>query len=191
MSPPFRARAVANKFTFQLTSDDRKRPFPHKIIIGQDVNESVRHVALKLLAWLLFYRERLQIETPVPDDSIPYKPDLVELGYDLRPLLWVECGDCSTAKLNKLAVKCPGAELWVVKRSPAEARQLLQLMEKEEFRRGRYGLVGLDPDMFQEVCGLVADRNTIHWYRGGTESQAMQFDLNGLWFDTTFEVFRF
>lgn len=181
---------MANKFTFQLTSDDRKRPLPHKILIGQDVNESVRHVTLKLLAWLLFYRERLQIETAVPDDSIPYRPDLVELGYDLRPRLWVECGDCSTAKLDKLSVKCPGAELWVVKRSPAEARQLLQLMEKEEFRRGRYGVVGLDPDMFQEVCGLVGDRNAVHWYQGGLERQAMQFDFNGLWFDTVFQVWR-
>jgi hypothetical protein len=181
---------VANKFTFQLGSDDRRRPLPHKILIGQQVNEGVRHVALKFLAWVLFYRERLLIETDVQNDAIPFVPDLVELGYDMRPRLWVECGECSPAKLHKLAVKCPDAEIWVVKRSPADAEALLELMVREEYRTGRYGLVGLEPEMFDEVCGLVRERNTFHWFRGGFDPAQLQFELNGLWFDAPFTVLR-
>ncbi len=181
---------MANKFTFQLTSDDRRRPFPHKILFGQQPNETVRHITLKFLAWVLFFRDRLQIETEVPDDSVPFVPDLLELGYDLRPRLWVECGDCSTAKLHKLAVKCPEAEIWVVKRSPEEADALLDHMRREEFRTGRYSVIALDPEMFSEACSLVAERNTFHWYQGGFDPARMQFDLNGLWFDTTFTIQR-
>ena len=182
---------MASKFTFQLTSDDRRRPFPHKIIVGQGVNESVRHVALKFLGWALFYRERLRIETDVQNESIPFVPDLVELGYDMRPLLWVECGDCTTSKLHKIAVKCPEAEIWALKRSPEEAGALLQAMEKDGLRRGRYGIVAFDPEMFSEFCGLVRERSTFHWFRGSLDPAAMQFELNGLWFDTTFGVLKY
>jgi hypothetical protein len=188
---------VAAKFNFQFTSDDRRRPLPHKLLLALGPNESIRHITLKLLSWLLFHRERLQVETEVPDDSIPFIPDLVELGYDLRPLLWIECGDCGTAKLHKLSVKCSGSEIWSVKRSPAEAEGLLRAMEKEELRRGRFGLIAFDPDFFDEVCGLITERNILHWHRGGfggepgIEAPTLQFDLNGLWFDATFQLWRY
>ena len=182
---------MANKFTFTLTSDDRKRPLPHKIIIGLGVNESTRHVALKFLGWILFFRDRLSIDTDVQNDAIPFVPNLVELGYDMRPLLWVECGDCSTAKLHKIAVKCPEAQIWVLKRSTDEAQALLKTMAKEEFRKGRYGIIAFDTDFFSEVCELLLERNTFHWFRGDIEAGTMQFELNQLWFDTQFEVFRF
>ena len=95
---------MAAKFTFQCTSDDRRRPLPHKILFGLGVNESANHVVLKFVAWLLFFRERLMVETDVGNDNIPFVPDLCQLGYDMRPTLWVECGDCSVGKLHKLAV---------------------------------------------------------------------------------------
>jgi hypothetical protein len=181
---------LANKFTFQLRSEDRRRPFPHKVIIGQGINESVRHVAFKFLSYLLFYRDRLQVETDVQNDNIPFVPDLAMLGYDMRPLLWVECGECTVSKLHKLAVKCPEAEIWVVKRSRADAEHLLAAMEKEELRRGRYAVIAFEPEFFDEVCGLIKERNELHWFDGGFDPAEMRFELNGLWFDTAFEVLR-
>lgn len=182
---------MANKYSFQLTSDDRRRPLPHKIIIGQGFNESVHHVAFKFLAWVLFFRERIQIDADVQNDAIPYVPDVVVLGYDMRPQLWVECGDCSAAKLQKLAVKCPEAEIWILKRSPDDAQALLHTMRKEDFRRGRYGILALNPDHFDEVCGLIRERNHFHWFRGDFDPPHFQFELNDLWFDSTFEMFRY
>ena len=46
------------------------------------------------------------------------------------------------------------------------------------------------------ICGLVTDRNTLHWFKGGLGgepgigSPMLQFELNGLWFDTSFHVWR-
>ncbi len=182
---------LAAKFTFQCTSDDRRRPLPHKILFGLGVNETGRHIVLKFLAWVLFYRERLMIETDVQNDSIPFIPDLCQLGYDMRPMLWVECGDCSVAKLHKLAVKCPEAELWVVKRSRAEVDHLMKVMAKEDLRRNRYGLLSLDPDVVDELIGLLQERNTFHLFRADFEERHLQFEFNSLWFDTTFELARF
>src|SRR5262245_52159807 len=177
---------MPGKFIFDLHSEERRRPLPAKIIVGQRENESVRHVMLKFLAFVLFYRERLQIEPRLPDDSIQFEPDIVQLDYTLRPVLWVECGDCGVSKLHKLAVKAPEAEIWVIKRSLAEAQGLHRAMAKEELRRDRYGLLALDPAMFDELCGMLGPRNRLNWYTGALEPPHAQFDFNGLWFDTSF-----
>ncbi len=182
---------LAAKFTFQCTSDDRRRPFPHKILFGLGVQETPRQVVLKFIAWILFFRDRLMIETDVQNDSIPFVPDLCQLGYDMRPALWVECGDCSIGKLHKLAVKCPEAELWVVKRSPAEAETLLKAMKKEDLRRDRYGVIALDPEMVDELTSLLKERNGFHLFRADFEEKSLQFEFNELWFEATFAILRF
>ena len=110
------------KYSFTIENQDHKRPsLPRKVIIGRKDPETLDHVLLKLMAFLLFHRERVQLEAPLDSDNIPFIPDLVQLDYELRPTLWVECGECGVPKLNKLAVKVPEAEIWVIKRSPKEA----------------------------------------------------------------------
>jgi hypothetical protein len=182
---------VSAKYSFQLESRDPRRALPYKIIIGRDTPETEAHVVLKLLAYLLFFRERLQIEVNLHDDSIPFVPDLVQLDYELRPALWVECGECSVDKLDRLAVKAPEAELWVVKRSRGEVEALARAMTRMELRRNRYRLLGLDAAMFEEVCGLLRNRNRVFWVQGGFDPPQLQFDFNGLWFDAPFSVLEF
>jgi len=182
---------MSGKYSFDLKSEERRRPLPTKIIVGQKENEGVKHVMLKFMAYVLFYRERLQIEPRLLDDNIPFEPDVIQLDYSLRPSLWVECGECGVAKLHKLAVKVPDSEIWVVKRSPVEAQNLYRAMEKEELRRDRYGLIGLDPEMFDEMCGLLEPRNQMTWFGGEFDPPRVQFDFNGLWFDAPFTVLRF
>jgi uncharacterized protein YaeQ len=182
---------MSAKYTFDLRSEDRKRDLPRKLTLGRAETETIPHVVLKFLAFVLFHRERLQVETDLHNDGIPFTPDLVQLDYELRPVLWVECGECSINKLNKLAVKVPEAEIWVVKGSRADAEHLLAAMAKEELRRDRYNLLALDPEMFNEVCSLLKSRNDLLWVNADFEAHTMQFDFNGLWFDAPFSVLRF
>jgi uncharacterized protein YaeQ len=182
---------MAGKFSFHLTSADRRRDLPGKIIIGQRESETPAHVLLKALGYLLFYRERLQIEPRLHDDNIPYEPDLVQFDYTLRAVLWVECGECPVQKLDRLAVKVPDAEIWVIKRSAAESEDLLRLMAKNELRRNRYHVIGLDADVFGELENLLRARNELYWVAGDFEPPRLQFDFNGLWFDTAFTHWQF
>ena len=181
---------MSHKFNFAIDSQDKCRPMPGSVIVGRKDTETVAHVALKLIGYMLFYRDRLRLEPRLHDDAIPFEPTLVQLDYELRPTLWVECGECSINKLDKLAVKCPEAELWVVKRSFDAAEELKVQMAKHELRKGRYGIVGLDPVMFDEVETLVRGRNEVMWLEGDFEEKKMQFDFNALWFDTEFTVLR-
>ncbi len=180
-----------SKFSFDLKSEERRRDLPPKIIVGQKENESARHVLLKFLAYVMFFRERVQIEARLHNDDIPFEPDIVALDYSLHPILWVECGDCGVAKLDKLAVKVPESEIWVVKRSLSEAAGLHDAMAKAGLRRDRYGLVGLDAAMFDEMLGLLAPRNQFTWHRGEFDPPQLQFEFNGLWFDAPFTVLKF
>jgi hypothetical protein len=139
----------------------------------------------------LFFRERLQIETRLPDQMMPFVPDLVQLDYELRPRLWVECGEGSISKLNKLAVKAPEAELWVIKRSYAAAEDTIRAMAKEELRPDRYKIIGLDGSSFEEMCLLIQSRNSLYWLKAIFDPGEMQFELSGLWFELPFGVFPF
>lgn len=179
------------KYSFNLTSQDPRRDLPRKIIIAQNDTETLAHVGLKLLGYLFFFRERLQLETRLPDENIAFVPDLAQLDYQLKPVLWVECGECSLAKLNKLAVKAPEAEIWVVKKSCEAAQETVRAMEREELRRNRYKVLGLDAAVFEEVCQMIHGRNELFWLKGTLEPPEMQFDLNGLWFEMPFEVSTF
>lgn len=181
---------VSNRYVFNLASEQRTHPLPAKILLVQRETETLTHIFLKLFGFLLFSRDRLQIEPRLDDDYLPYTPDLVQLDYQGRIALWVECGECAVSKLDRLAVKAPDAEIWAVKRSPAAAEELARQMRREHLRPGRYGLVGLDPDMLEELAGLVGNRNDVTWYRGGFDPARIQFDFNGLWFEVGFLVLR-
>jgi len=178
------------KFSFNLQSQDRRRDLPGKIIIGMQVNESIAHVLLKLLAYILFFRERLQLEANLHMDSIPFVPDLVQLDYELRPRLWVECGECGVNKLHKISVKLPDAEIWVVTPSASSAEQMRDAMVRAELRENRFQILGLDQEMFEEMSRMVQSRNEITWVRGEFDPPNLQFDFNGLWFDAPFTLLK-
>lgn len=181
---------MAGKFSFQFRSTDRRRELPHKIVIGQRETETVAHVLLKLFGYVLFYDSHLQIEPRLDHDVIPYQPDLLRVDYELRPVLWVECGECGLEKLDRLAVKVPEAAIWVMKRSASAAEQLVQRMTRAGLRRDRYQVIGLDQAMFDEVEGLVQSRNAVVWVAGEFDPPNLQFDFNGLWFDAPFSHWR-
>ncbi len=182
---------MAGKFSFHLQSADRRRALPTKVIIGQKETETRTQVLLKLFGYLLFFRDRLQIEPRLHDDNIPYLPDLAQFDYTLRAAFWVECGECSVEKLDRLAVKVPEAELWVLKRSPADAENLLRLMAKHGLRRRRYRVLALNDAMFTELEGLLRPRNEVFWVAGEFEPPHLQLDFNGLWFDAPFQTWSF
>jgi len=182
---------MSARFAFDISSEDRRRKLPERVYIGLQQNEGVEDVLLKLLAFVLFHRERIQIDARLNDDNIPFTPDLVELDYSLHPTLWVECGEVTVTRLDKLAVKVPEAELWVVKRSLPEAEDVIREMARHKLRRDRYRVLALDSDMFDEALASLGTRNELFWVRGDFEPPALQFDLNGLWFDCEFQVLRF
>lgn len=182
---------LSAKFTFRLTSNLRNHPLPAKILIAQQPVEPLDHVLLKLLAFVVFQRDRLQLQPRLHDDNVPYVPDLLQLDFTLRPVLWVDCGDVSVARLDKLAVKTPWAEIWAVTRSRQHLDVLAGEMTRLNLRRNRYRLLAFDGGMFEEMLRLLNERNELALYGASLETGELQLDFNGLWFEGTMAVERF
>lgn len=182
---------MSSRFAFHIENHDPRRRLPERVFIGRKEPETIKHVLLKFLGFALFYRDRLQVEAALHDDDIPFVPDLVQLDYTLRPAFWGECGEVSVAKLDRLAVKVPEAEIWVIKRSPAEAELLLRDMARHGLRRQRYRFAAFDAEMFDEMLAHLAPRNEVTWVGADFEPPTLQLDFNGLWFDAPFTVLEF
>lgn len=178
------------RYVFNLRSEQERRPLPSKLLLVQRETETLTHLLLKLFGYLVLYRERLQMEPSLDDEAMTYLPDMIHLDYQGQIDLWAECGECQVGKLDRLAVKAPYAEIWVFKRSIAAAEELMRQMAREGLRRSRYTVVGFDESMLAEVDALCAVRNDVVWYKSSIEPARMQFEFNGLWFESEFAVFR-
>ena len=181
---------MGNKYNFKLQSSDKRSPVSGKIIIGRDETETNNHVLLKFLAYVIFYRDRLQIEPRLHEDNIPFVPDLVQLDYQMRPALWVECGECSVRKLDKLAVKVPEAQIWLLKKSLTEMEVVAREMRKAGLRENRYSLLAFDSEIFAELIDRLTLRNEFHLYLIDLEEGEFQFDFNGYWYELEMEIWR-
>jgi len=58
------------KFVFTLKSDDKRRQLPYKILLAQQENETTSHILLKVPGYLLFFRERIEIEGKLHNENI-------------------------------------------------------------------------------------------------------------------------
>lgn len=182
---------MSAKYSFRFTSEIKTHPLPGKILIGQHPLESMGDVVVKLLARVIFSRERLQMEPRLHDENIRYVPSLVQLDYELRPALWVECGECPVAKIDKLAVKAHEAEIWIVLRSAQAMDELKRGMAKHGLRRNRYHLLGFEEEVVDEMESLLHSSNTFSLFHLNLREPEIQFEFNELWFDTTFRIGEF
>ena len=108
------------KYTFTIHAER----IPSKLVLVQAGGESATHIILKLLSYLMFYRQGIKIEHRVEQH---FKPDLVVEGDNFQPLLWVDCGNTAIRKLDKVATKNHNCEIYIVKEN---YRQLEAYFEK-------------------------------------------------------------
>jgi hypothetical protein len=96
-----------------------------KIVLESRAGESARHIALKILAYVL-YRDRtgglpLRIEQRAGHQR--HKPDLVAAEPETgRVRLWIDCGQIETKRLGRIAAVNAGGRVVVVKPGETEAR---------------------------------------------------------------------
>lgn len=110
--------------------------------------ESRDHVVLKLLGAFLIAgpadEGALVVEAPLR--VVGYKPDVVVTGADGRPTAWVECGDVSVHKLDRLTRALGGdVVVQVVKKGARPSRELARALV-DIARPSRVVVIGVDPD---------------------------------------------
>ncbi len=95
-----------------------------RLYLRKRAGESRRHVAMKLLSWLYWYMPGLEIERSVGQH---YKPDLVALGADGRPIVWVDCGTTKRTKIGRMIAANPDCRFGIVKPTHGAIRRFASL----------------------------------------------------------------
>ena len=90
-----------------------------RLFLEKLAGESIQHVVMKLLTWLITYRPGLEIEVPIGEH---YKPDLVRRDDALQVTQWADCGQTSLTKLDAIVSRHQATEFTITKTTPSELR---------------------------------------------------------------------
>ena len=161
---------MIEKYTFDIVAPRIKK----KLILVKNINERREHVVLKLLAYLLFYEPRLKIEC---DIGMHYRLDLVIEGDHGVPELWIDCGQVSLEKADKLSRKLKSSRVIFIKESAAEMERFRKTLEKKVEHAARIEYLSFDSgfvagiaehlDRSNEFTLYAVDETTIGVTTGG------------------------
>lgn len=130
-----------------------------RVFLRKGRGESLDHVVMKLLSYLLFYHEDLRIEASANQH---YKPDLLRLGDQLQPVQWVDCGQTSIRKLDVISRRNRDTFIEIVKPTPgALAAYHLQAIPRLA-RPERVRFWSFHDGLVRQLCELLHGRHTLH-----------------------------
>jgi len=160
------------RLTVDLSVNDYDRELfaERKLVFEQREGEGLVHVALKLLAFALYYDPKLVVEPTFEDE---YKPDLLVRADDYRPALWIECGAVSVRKLDKITFRYYTSRFVVVKQQKREIEDLRERCQGEVRRFGALEFVAFDPNFCLRIGELLSGRNDVVVVISGTTLQVV------------------
>lgn len=88
----------------------RVRAAGRTLVLAKRAGESTAHVLLKAIGYARYLPDYpgLRVEAPI---GTRYKPDLVALGDDGTPMIWIECMHVDLGKVRKLVRRYPRTHL--------------------------------------------------------------------------------
>ncbi|MEM1182939.1 MAG: YaeQ family protein [Acidobacteriota bacterium] len=155
----------AMRLTFRLALDtaDGQR-FEEKLVLGAWTGEKTWHLVLKLLAYVLFYEQRPRIEEGI---GWHFKPDLVTLDDRGAVALWVDCGNISPRKIERVATKVGGpGRFFILKRQRREAERLRKLLDGKIKHPDRVHLLAFDVGVVDALGEALDGTNRLSVRRG-------------------------
>jgi len=143
------------QYTFNIQAYD----IPSRLIMIKAVEESEEHIILKLLSYLIFYRDGIKIEQRAGQH---YKPDLFIEGENYQPVLWVDCGKIAIKKLDKVATKNHKCDIYIVKKSMQELLTYYEKSQKRVKRVERVRFVCFDDEFVKSLASALQRINYIY-----------------------------
>jgi len=154
---PGAVKDMIEKFSFELESPKVNK----KLVLVKAESEHREHVVLKMLSYLLFYEEGLQIETEI---DMHYKPDLVVPGDFGIPKLWIDCGDIALRKVRNLSGKLKNTRFVLVKASKSELEKFKKLMENKVEHYERIEYLAFDKGFVSSIAETLERSNDLTLY---------------------------
>lgn len=105
-----------------------------RIVLVAKPEETADHLALKLAAYAMFMPQQPIVEPSSDHPSLngfDHKPDLMTLNDGGDITKWIECGQVSVNKLDKLTRRLHQSQIIVLKSTLREAKQLRDFAKKD------------------------------------------------------------
>jgi hypothetical protein len=156
--------SVKYSFTLHRSTAENKR---EKLVLESRAGESVRHIALKILAYVLFRHEAepfpLFIEKGVGQR---HNPDLVATDGETGAVrLWIDCGQIEVQRLGRIAAQNRQANIIVVKAGANEAqlyaRAAAKFLPDSPARRAAIRFVGFGEDFIPAILAELRGANAL------------------------------
>jgi uncharacterized protein YaeQ len=120
--------------------------------------ESLDHVMLKLVAFIIFFDNNPSIETSV---DWRYTPDLVAFDGNGKLNLWVECADVSPEKIKKILHKYHNIRLVSLKITHGDAKIFSNIFRQEKDKEPGLLFMGFDSGFIDSLCSNIYDRMSL------------------------------
>ena len=149
---------MIEKFTFELHAPKLAH---EKIILVKADSELRTHIALKLLAYMLYYDSRLKVEVSA---DMHYKPDLVILGEHNVPELWIDCGKVTSRKMESLGNKLKNTRVIFIKETKRELETFRKLVEKKVDFLDHLEFLAFEPGFVASLGDAIQRTNHVTLY---------------------------
>ena len=129
------------------------------LVLVKHANEKLEHRLMMALLWVLYLPRYPDLRFDVPIGA-RYRPDLVQLDSDRRPVFWGEAGEVGAPKLRLLCARYPNTHLvfakWAVGLQPFAAQ--IDAAARTARRSAPIELIGFggDADRFVDAHGRIA-----------------------------------
>jgi uncharacterized protein YaeQ len=125
-----------------------------KVVFVSQENETDEHLALKLAAFVLFFGHEPMAEISSKNPAMAgqeFRPDLVALNDAGEIKLWIECGNVTVNKMDKLIRRYREARIVVLKETVHEAQNLRKMLAKNDIAHSeRIEVLAFPGDSFKE-----------------------------------------
>lgn len=141
-----------------------------KLILVPGPNEKPEHLALKLCAYLLFWDEQPLVEASSRHPALQgqeFVPDLMALDDDGSIRLWLECGQVTLHKLEKLTRRLPVSRIVVMKGSEPEALRLRQDLRERLDRQKKIEILAWPGHEFKAWLAALLEKTEVYGEGGG------------------------
>jgi len=152
------------KFSFNIQATNNKHEHSEKLVISAFENESGEHIALKLLAYLMFIERRPLIDV---DAGWHFTPDLIARDDAGAITLWVDCGRVSMKKVDTIATKVRSSiDFFVFRSTERDMDHFYKVIKDKVKQLQNVRCISFDDGFIEGIGGCLDRTNNLEAYIG-------------------------
>jgi len=152
------------KFSFNIQANTGKHDFTEKLVISAFDNEAGEHIALKLIAYLIFIERHPHIDE---DAGWHFTPDLIARNDQGDITLWVDCGSVSVKKVDTIATKVRSSiDFFVFRSTRREMDQFYKVIKDKIKHLQNVRCISFDDGFIDGIASCLDRTNNLEAYIG-------------------------